>query len=367
MMKRISMLGVIMVMLLSGFSSPAAAAAANAQAQKVVGPQTYTVKVGWDDVSRGVMINSFFPAALKIHTGDTVHWVLNSTEIHTVTFLAGGAVPGLIIPAPANPIGPLMFNPVAAFPAAPAGGMYDGSTYANSGVLGPDQGQATDFSLTFTNPGTYEYLCLVHGMGMSGTIVVVDASVKVPSPKEAAEQGRRELSKVRAQVPGVIRAANKMVTPPVKNADGSKTFTVFMGYSKGAIDLASFFPKRLVVHPGDTVNWVLSPTNIAPHTVTFLNGTPDQSLVIPFVPAGGPPPLLIINPAVLFPVNAGGPLMPSGYINSGLMDPTQPGPHSFSLQIGNFTGPITYQCLLHDAGGMVGKLIVVTDKDSDKD
>jgi plastocyanin len=362
MLKRFSMIGLIMVMLLSGFSSPAVAAEVNDEAQKSVGPQTFTVTVGYEDVARGAMVNAFFPASLKIHTGDTVNWIQNTHEIHTVTFLAGAPMPDLIIPAPANPVGPLMINPLAAFPAAPADGKYDGSTYANSGIMSTDPGQPTQFSLTFTKAGTYEYVCLVHGMMMSGKVIVEDSSVRIPSPNQVKAEAKHELNRYKNQIPEVIEAARRMVKPPVKNPDGSKTYTVFLGYAKGAIDLASFFPKNLVVHPGDTVNWVLSPSNMAPHTVTFLNGTPDQGLVVPFVPPSGPPPLLIFNPAILFPSNAGVPLMPTGYINSGLLDPTQPGPHSFSLQIGNFTGPITYQCLLHDASGMVGKLIVVAKK-----
>jgi plastocyanin len=359
MLKRISLIGVIMVMLLSGFSSPAAATAINARAQQVAAPQTYTVTVGWDNVARGVMVNAFFPAALKIHTGDTVNWVVNSHEIHTITFLAGGPLPALIVPAPTNNVGPLMINPAAGFPTPASGSMYDGSTYANSGVLSLDPGNPTQYSLTFTKPGTYDYICLVHGTGMSGKVIVEDADVRIPSPSQVKAQAKREINHYKYQVEDVIEAAESMVKPPVKNPDGSKTYTVFMGYSKGAIDLASFFPKKLVVHPGDTVNWVLSPSNMAPHTVSFLNGTPDQGLVIPYFPGGNPPPLLIFNPAILFPVNASGPLMPTGFINSGLMDPTQPGPHSFSLKIGDFSGPITYQCLLHDSSGMVGKLIVV--------
>jgi plastocyanin len=268
-------------------------------------------------------------------------------------------MPDLIVPAPANPVGPLMINPMVGFPAVPAGGLYDGSSYANSGVLSMDPGQPTQFSLTFTKPGSYDYVCVVHGVEMSGKVVVVDANVRIPTPNQVKAQAKREINRYKGKVEDVIEAAERMVKPPVKNPDGSKTYTIFMGYSKGAIDLASFFPKKLVVHPGDTVNWVLSPSNMAPHTVTFLNGTPDQGLVIPFVPPSGPPPLLIFNPAILFPANASGPLMPTGFINSGLLDPTQPGPHSFSLQIGNFTGPITFQCLLHDTSGMVGKLIVV--------
>ena len=361
MLKRFGMIAVTMGMLLSGFSSPAVAAAVNASAQLVAAPQTYTVTIGWDDVSRGVMVNAFFPAALKIHTGDTVKWVVKTHEIHTVTFLAPGKTINdypIIIPAPANPVGPLMFNPDVAFMAPPSGSLFDGTTYANSGILSTDPGNPTEYSLTFTKPGTFDYVCVVHGVSMSGKVTVVAPSVKILSPALVNLVAKFEINRYKAQVGRVIEEAHRMIKSPVKNPDGTKTYTVYMGYSKGVIDLASFFPSKLVVHPGDTVNWVLSPSNMAPHTVSFLNGTPDQELVTPYFPGGNPPPLLIINPAVLFPVNAASLLLPTaGYINSGLMDPMQ-GPFSFSLKIGNFTGEVPYLCLLHDTSGMVGKLMV---------
>jgi hypothetical protein len=54
-----------------------------------------------------------------------------------------------------------------------------------------------------------------------------------------------------------------------------------IGFMSGQIDLMRFFPNKLVVHPGDTVEWTLSIDNGAPHTVTFLNDNPDISFVVP--------------------------------------------------------------------------------------
>jgi plastocyanin len=57
---------------------------------------------------------------------------------------------------------------------APAGNAakWDGGSYLNSGFLLPMPGQPTPkFNVTFVQPGTYDYLCLLRD-GMVGTIVV---------------------------------------------------------------------------------------------------------------------------------------------------------------------------------------------------
>ena len=107
-----------------------------------------------------------------------MHWIQNSNEIHTVTFLAGEALPELLLPSEfvpgADPLfSPLLFNPVVVDPAIPANGQYDGTTYANSGIMGREPGQAGEFDLTFTEQGVFDYVCLVHGVAMSGEVVVV--------------------------------------------------------------------------------------------------------------------------------------------------------------------------------------------------
>jgi plastocyanin len=133
-------------------------------------PQTYTVLVGAEDVSAGASVAAFFPGTLAIHAGDTVHWQRNTHERHTVTFLAGTPLPAWLVPAPDGLPSPLMRNPLVAFPVAPADGRYDGSDFANSGALGPDGEEQYDFDafdLTFTTPGTYNYVCVVHGVRMS--------------------------------------------------------------------------------------------------------------------------------------------------------------------------------------------------------
>ena len=320
-------------------------------------PKTFTVLVGAEDASVGAVANSFFPDTLLVHVGDTVHWQRNANEIHTVSFLAGTPMPDLIIPAPDGQPSPLMFNPLAALPTAPDKGQYDGTTYANSGIIGPDPGQAESFDLTFTTPGTYNYVCLVHGVSMSAQIIVLDYPAEIPTPREVHKEAKRLIAAALAQVPVAVALATAEIPPPTQNSDGTTTFHVLIGFSMGQLDLVRFFPDELTVHPGDTVEWKLSNEDMAPHTVTFLNGNPEPDVVLP-VPQPNGPPLLLFNPAVLFPQNAGQPLTSQGIYSAGLLNPVPGGATSFAFQIGDISGLLPYKCLLHDSSGMLGLLEV---------
>jgi len=317
--------------------------------------------VGWENPNQGIGIMAYFPDTVTIHVGDTVHWVQNSNEVHTVTFLAGSQPPPLIVTAqqlgvPENP-SPVLFNPAAVDPAVPSGGLYDGSGFVNSGLMGREAGQLQEFNLTFTAEGAYDYMCLVHGIMMSGQVVVVGQDMPIPSPTQAMIQGKWQMAEKLARVPAVLWAAEIQIQAPVMNGDGTMTHHVMIGYSDGQIDLMRFFPDKLVVRPGDTVIWEMSQYNVAPHTVTFLNGQPAPGLAIA-VPQQSGPPLLYLDPATLFPYQPGPDLTRNGIYNSGIMNPI-PGT-TYTLVIGNITpGWEPWVCLLHDESGMKGTLLVV--------
>jgi plastocyanin len=118
-------------------------------------------------------IQRFFPRRVTVREGDAVTWIWKTAETpHTVTFLAGQPGPEVVMPQPqANGPPRLQLNPQVLAPAGHADG-YDGGTYLNSGFLQPMPGQPTPtFTVHFTSPGSYDYLCLLHE-GMVGTIVV---------------------------------------------------------------------------------------------------------------------------------------------------------------------------------------------------
>jgi plastocyanin len=325
--------------------------------------QTYDVLVGYENPHQGIEVLSFFPGTVQIHQGDTVHWKINSNEIHTVTFdnyMVNDTLPEFLVPAPVPGPSPFIANPVAADPFIPLDGVYTGGL-ANSGIMGREEGTVQDFTLTFPNAGEYVYVCLVHGWVMYGTVIVKPLDESVPSPEQSMAQGNQEMAQALAQVPAVRKAAMDSILPPVDNGDGTMTYHVALGYGQGQISLLRFFPGKLAVRPGDTVIWDMTPNSDAPHTVTFLNGEAAPPLfdVVP--------PYVYIDPGTLFPDPSYPPtpvLTRSGFYSSGIILPGPAGPGgsflSYSLTIGDMTpGPEPYLCLLHDESGMKGTLVVL--------
>ena len=75
-----------------------------------------------------VQDNQFNPATTTVNAGTTVRWTWQGANSHTVSFTGGG---------PAS--------------AVQTAGIYD---------------------RTFATPGTFPYLCAIHGVSMSGTVIV---------------------------------------------------------------------------------------------------------------------------------------------------------------------------------------------------
>src|SRR5581483_8490798 len=100
----------------------------------------------------------FVPQQFQIHAGQSVTWrnIAASTP-HTVTFG----------PEPADPSAPLGTDRTAHATLTGHG------QAVNSGFIGGVFPAGTDFTVTFTQPGTYRYRCALHDeIGMVGTIVV---------------------------------------------------------------------------------------------------------------------------------------------------------------------------------------------------
>ncbi len=162
------------------YIAAAAAASAQQQATREPGPGGNTRWTVTMDVPNDphTAVQRFFPQSLTIQAGDTVRWVNPAlTEPHTVTFRAGAAREPEFLPRP-QPSGPpiLAANPRVLAPVAPPG-PYDGTTYVNSGFLGAGFPFGLEFSLTFSTPGTYPYVCVLHeDLGMTGFVIVTPRS-----------------------------------------------------------------------------------------------------------------------------------------------------------------------------------------------
>jgi plastocyanin len=339
-------------------AGPAVAPAAAAQ----TGPTTWTVLVGGeaqvsqqpDGPAGAWQFMRFYPETITINAGDTIVWKLNSAEFHTVTFLAPGEqAPDFLIPEGGDSQR-LIANPVVAFPSG--GPSYDGTGYVNSGLLQRAPGQPQEFTLTFTNPGDYAYLCLVHSM-MKGNVIVQAAGSAYPKTQAQYD------AEAQAQLAADTAASNKMeaaaLTPTSKpGPNGTTIHQVNVGAGDGTMAWMRFGPADLTIHVGDTVEWVQNDVE-TPHTVTFTSGGAEPQDILVEPQASGPPKL-VLNPVALAPAG-GSTYSGTGFFNSGLLQGTQspaPGPRNYSL-VFDTPGTYEYICILHDGMGMDGTINVV--------
>lgn len=334
------------------------------------GTYVWQVRVAGMDMEQMIDAQAFFPAELTINAGDAVYFELpNPPGFHTVTFLSGDASPPLLIPdLDAGPVSPaagppqLMLNPAVMTPAG--GDTYDGSGYFNSGVDVFRQPTDPPVVITFTEPGTYEYLCLPHSAVMKATIIVQEAGAERVEDHAAADaRGEAELAALMDEGRQLIAEFAEATSQPA--ADGSTVWEVAAGAGAGQARLLRFLPETLEIAVGDTVRWI-NQSETEPHTVTFL-GTgvepPENTLVEP--QADGTLKL-IQNPDTLFP-QGGEVYRGEGYVNSGLMGniapggPSYGGSNPYELTF-DTAGEYPYYCVLHSSGpegpGMIGTIIV---------
>jgi plastocyanin len=299
-----------------------AAAGRNLASQTIPPEHTVLVGEGQLEVSQGSWLG-FAPKYLDITAGDTVLFKdVDALEPHTVSFgpmamLKDLAGKDQFVPVPQKSGPPVLaFNPKVALPTQ--GTTYDGMGYANSGIL--QDGKS--WTLSFTTPGTYEYICLIHGVIMNGYVIVHAAQPRGTMYIVQAGDGQKS------------------------SADQTNS-TIFDG----------FYPLALTIHVGDTVEWIGGF-----HTISFgpaaLLKQLSANLIVP-VPQKSGPPALLLNPKIAFP-SGGHTYDGTGFVNSGILalqaPPGSTAPPSFKL---TFTkaGTYTYYCLVHP--GMDGTITVM--------
>lgn len=136
-----------------------------------------------------VSVMRFINGRTTVNVGDTVTWRNPTPVPHTVTFnfAASGppGVPPFLLPEPQAGGPPLLvLDPKVFFPSS-GPRTFDGTGYVNSGIIGTGEEAAggPSFSLTFTKPGTYNYICVLHAdQGMAGVIEVVAGGAGGPAP-----------------------------------------------------------------------------------------------------------------------------------------------------------------------------------------
>ncbi|QEC46289.1 hypothetical protein FSW04_00980 [Baekduia soli] len=166
----------------------AAAIAGVKKLDKAAGPASPNTVTTGPDTTKGPVLLRFTPGNLTTTVGTPVTFEMTpgTPEDHTFTFakdtkaLAKDADATFVAPLPGGPPGPptLAISPKYAYPSEAGGTVtYDGNNHGdgflNSGVLDgisstpfPDK-----FTVTFTAPGTYSYICSIHTF-MHGTVTV---------------------------------------------------------------------------------------------------------------------------------------------------------------------------------------------------
>jgi|SRR5579884_2795518 len=311
----------------------------------------WSVQAGGDSPDGLFEPTSFFPDSVTVNVGDTVNWTI--AGFHTVTFDPTGSLPEDFVPGP-NP-GEFTFTG-AFLPIGPQGpnAVFDGTQPVSSGVpAGPPGQPPAPYMLTFTQPGVYQYFCVVHP-GMHGTVTVLPAGSSLPETPDAAQaRGQATLQQAMLEAQG---AASQVSSTSLALPGGSTVHTVAAGGNVGSdtgasVSLLQFLPASLTVHRGDTVVWS-EPDPFELHTVTFTSGA--EPPVFPDVraqPAG--PPLFVATANVAGAVG-GTTYTGQGYLNSGFLYPGG----SVAITIDAPPGTYHYVCLLHGPS-MSGDITVV--------
>ena len=322
-------------------------------------PRTLNVQVGGGQETN--MVQAFLPAAIVVRAGDTVVWKVGGDDIHTVTFNPPPEALQLVIPVPGGGPTDRMIPPQVGFgtraPNAPIE-VLDGANFVTSGILAtqppaPGAPPSDTFSLTFSKPGTYAFLCLIHTY-MRGTVTVeANTAADLPEQKALDAQAKTENDTWAGLVKGAVDASSKGASVPLGKS-GNQMWFATAGFNLGNASAGtySFGPKDLTVKAGDSVTWFSNEF----HTVTF-NPTPPPADFVVAKPQANGPPLLTINPKIFFPARPADVYDPAQYYNSGVIGPGLPNGSTFTLTFDK-PGTYAYYCSVHVGLGMKGTVTV---------
>jgi plastocyanin len=296
--------------------------ASNAHAASAIKAKTWNVMVGAESRSGAIQTMGYGPKKIWINAGDTVHWMANSMEPHTVSFVDAKH------PA-------VEFDLATTYMTAPTSknSISKPGQFRSSGIMAPEPDAifpdaVKTYDLKFLKPGKYRYLCYLHGKAMSAVVMVRKAGT--PYPHTQAAYNAMATQAANAD----IEHGLNLWADALGAADSHH---VFMGAADMRVLVNRFIPGNVVVKVGDSVTFDMAKNAFpVPHTVTF--GPPPAN---PFAPTGDP-------------TNFQG-----GALSSGVILPPGFGPPPTAFTV-KFTkaGTYSYVCLLHAGMGMVGQVVV---------
>ena len=308
----------------------------DAKAAGAVKAGPITIKAGVNDPTHPqIAVLQYMPAKATVAVGQKVRWSWDETkEPHSVTFIPTGQ------PTP-DPSQPEPF-----FAPTPPTGPYDGTAMVNSGLLPLGPQAVPPFEMTFSKPGTFNYLCVIHPQ-MVGTLTV---AVGDAGETAAAVTTRGDHEKGQWLAEGNEAYQELMAAKPVstKNRDGTTTWKVEMGTTTAHTDILAFAPVAAAVKRGDKVTFVNN--SMAPHTASFFNQQPP--IMDPTDPAA----------AKAAPGRSPQRLNATDLFNTGVLPPNAPpgaGPpaaaRSFTFSVPT-AGDYQYICIFHAPSGMAGMI-----------
>jgi plastocyanin len=296
--------------------------ASNVHAASSNKTKTWKVMVGAQSRSGAVQTMAYGPKKIWINVGDTVHWVANSMEPHTVSFINAKH------PAVA-------FDPATTYMTAPTPQhtISKPGQFRSSGIMAPEPdvifpNAVKSYDLKFLEPGRYHYLCYLHGKAMSAVVVVRSAGT--PYPHTQADYNAMATKASNAD----IEHGLNLWADALGAADSHH---VFVGAADMRAMVNRFIPGSIVVKVGDSVTFDTGKNAFpVPHTITF-----GPAPANPFAPTGDP-------------TNYQG-----GALSSGVILPPGfgPPPNTFTVKFTK-AGTYPFVCLLHAGMGMFGQVVV---------
>src|SRR5262249_40888112 len=150
-------------------------------------------------------------------------WKVSGDEIHTVTFNPPPEALQPVVPVPGGGQTDIMLPPQLGFatrqPNAPVE-VFDGTNFVSSGIMShqppaPGAPPNDTFSLSFSKPGTYVFLCLIHPY-MRGSVTVEPANVAgLPEQKDLDAQAKAQSDALQGQVQAAVEAGSHPASVPL--------------------------------------------------------------------------------------------------------------------------------------------------------